>query len=93
MSDLQQFLDESRGRFEEELCELLRIPSVSADSTLRSEMRRAAQWLQAQLQKLGLPPRSSRQPDLPWSTRNRRPYPVLQPCWCTATTTSSRPIR
>lgn len=54
MSDLQQFLAESRERFEEELCELLRIPSVSADSTARSEMRRAAQWLETQFQKLGL---------------------------------------
>jgi len=54
MSDLLQFLDESRGRFEEELCELLRVPSVSADSTRRGDMRQAAQWLHAQFEGLGL---------------------------------------
>ncbi len=40
--------------FEEDLCELLRIPSVSADSAHRADVRRAAQWVAGQFQGLGL---------------------------------------
>jgi succinyl-diaminopimelate desuccinylase len=54
MPDLLEYLDAAAARFEEELCELLRIPSVSADSTRRDDMHRAARWLHGQLQSLGL---------------------------------------
>lgn len=53
MSSLKQFLDASRGEFEEELCELLRIRSVSADRQYRGELQRAAEWLLAQFRDLG----------------------------------------
>ena len=54
MSELEQYLDENGSRFEEQLCELLRIPSVSADSTRREDTRRAGQWVADELQRLGL---------------------------------------
>ena len=54
MADLPQYLDKEASRFEEELCELLRIPSVSADSNCREDMHRAAGWLHERFRSLGL---------------------------------------
>jgi succinyl-diaminopimelate desuccinylase len=54
MPDLPQYLEKEASRFEEELCELLRIPSVSADSNCRDDMHRAAGWLHERFQALGL---------------------------------------
>ena len=54
MPTIDQYLDQSRLRFEEELCQFLRIPSVSADSNCQADMDRAADWLVAELQRLGL---------------------------------------
>ncbi|MGD9648771.1 MAG: M20/M25/M40 family metallo-hydrolase, partial [Pirellulales bacterium] len=50
----QTYCDAHASRFEDELCELLRIESVSADSTRRDEVRKAAAWIASQFQKLGL---------------------------------------
>jgi succinyl-diaminopimelate desuccinylase len=55
MADLDQFLADNRDKFERDLCELLRIESVSADSTRRGEVRRAAQWVADQFRGLGFP--------------------------------------
>ncbi len=41
-------------RFEDELCDLLRIPSVSADSQHKADVRRAGQWVLKQFESLGL---------------------------------------
>jgi acetylornithine deacetylase/succinyl-diaminopimelate desuccinylase-like protein len=54
MPDLDQFLAENRDKFERDLCDLLRIESVSADSARRGEVRRAAQWIVDQFRGLGL---------------------------------------
>ncbi|MFW6170888.1 MAG: dipeptidase [Planctomycetota bacterium] len=54
MSNLDQYLEEHRERFEEELCELLRIPSVSTDGQHQAEVRQAGQWLCNQFQDIGL---------------------------------------
>ncbi len=51
---VEKYCEEHAGRFEDELCELLRIESVSADSTRRGEVRKAAAWVAGQFQKLGL---------------------------------------
>jgi acetylornithine deacetylase/succinyl-diaminopimelate desuccinylase-like protein len=48
------FLDQNGARFVEELKEFLRIASVSADPARRSEMRRAAEFVSAQLTQAGL---------------------------------------
>jgi succinyl-diaminopimelate desuccinylase len=53
MSSIDQYLATHQARFEEELCELLRIPSVSADPACRDQMRRAAEWIADQLRRLG----------------------------------------
>ncbi len=54
MTDLDQYLEENRDRFEQELCELLRIPSVSTDGLHLAEIRQAGQWVCDQLQGMGL---------------------------------------
>ena len=52
MSSIDQYLQSNAERFEDELCELLRIPSVSADPDRRGDMVRAAQWVVDQLRRL-----------------------------------------
>ncbi len=54
MSRLEAYLESHRDQFEEQLCELLRIPSISAGNAQRDALHRAAQWLQAQLTQIGL---------------------------------------
>ena len=53
MPSIDQYLTSERERFEEELCQWLRIPSVSADSSRREDMARAAEWVASQLRGLG----------------------------------------
>ncbi len=50
---LDEYLVSEAGRFEAELCELLRIPSVSADSRHKADVRQAGQWVASQLSGLG----------------------------------------
>jgi succinyl-diaminopimelate desuccinylase len=49
---LIEYLDAHRSEFEEDLCEFLRIPSVSAASEHRDDIRRAAQWVAGQFRRL-----------------------------------------
>lgn len=51
---LDHTLEELAGKFEADLCELLRIPSVSADSRHRADVRKAADWVAGQFRSLGL---------------------------------------
>jgi succinyl-diaminopimelate desuccinylase len=53
LSQLDAYLESHREAFEADLCELLTIPSVSADSRHRDDVRRAAQWVHAQFGQLG----------------------------------------
>ena len=54
MTTIDKFLREHASRFEAELCDFLRIPSVSAKSECRQEMVRAAEWLRRKFQSIGL---------------------------------------
>ncbi len=54
MADLDQYLNEQRADFEEQLCDLLRIASVSTDGLHQDEIRQAGQWVAGQLESLGL---------------------------------------
>ncbi len=49
-----QYIHEQGPRFEQELFELLRIPSVSAVSSHRPDIRRAAEWIAGQFRRLKL---------------------------------------
>jgi acetylornithine deacetylase/succinyl-diaminopimelate desuccinylase-like protein len=54
MEELDRYLAEHQARFEDELCQLLRIPSISADKTREADIRQAAQWVASQLRLVGL---------------------------------------
>lgn len=51
-SAIDQYLDTHAARFEDELCEFLRIPSVSAAPDCREEMHRAADWVADQFRRM-----------------------------------------
>ena len=54
INQVQSYLEENRDRFLEELKELLRIPSVSADSAYASDVRRAGEFVYENLKGIGL---------------------------------------
>jgi acetylornithine deacetylase/succinyl-diaminopimelate desuccinylase-like protein len=54
MNRALEYISSHRRTFENELAEFLRIPSVSADSRQRGEVRRAAEWMLAQFKRIGL---------------------------------------
>jgi acetylornithine deacetylase/succinyl-diaminopimelate desuccinylase-like protein len=54
MHDIEHYLSENAERFVAELRELLRIPSISADSKYRPQIREAAAWVRDRLAAAGL---------------------------------------
>ncbi len=54
-ADLERFLSDNDPRIHNELFEFLRIPSVSAKSDHNADTRRAAEWVKASLDKIGVP--------------------------------------
>src|SRR3954464_172261 len=54
-ADLKQFLSNNRARIETELFDFLRIPSVSAKSEHNGDTKRAAEWVKASLDGIGVP--------------------------------------
>ena len=53
--DLGDFLQKNDSRIHTELFEFLRIPSVSAKSDHNADTKRAAEWVKAALDKIGVP--------------------------------------
>ena len=53
MSRIDEYLAAQADRFEEELCDLLRIPSVSAQPAHQRDMQRAADWVVERFNRLG----------------------------------------
>jgi acetylornithine deacetylase/succinyl-diaminopimelate desuccinylase-like protein len=54
MNDIYTYIENHRQAFVDDLAELLRIASVSADSRHRTDIRRAADWLLVRFMQLGL---------------------------------------
>ncbi len=54
MQNIDQYLEQNRQRFEQELCQLLRIPSVSADSAHKADVAKAAEWVADQFRGMKL---------------------------------------
>jgi acetylornithine deacetylase/succinyl-diaminopimelate desuccinylase-like protein len=52
MPTLENYLESNASRFEDELCDFLRIASVSADPNRKGEMVKAAEWVAGQLRQL-----------------------------------------
>ena len=53
--DLNEYIDQKRDEHLNDLYELLRIPSVSAQSQHKPDIERAAQWVAERLRRAGLP--------------------------------------
>ncbi len=51
---LDEYLTSHAAEFETELCDFLRIPSVSADPTHKNDIETAAKWVDAKFRKMGL---------------------------------------
>ncbi|WP_020404360.1 dipeptidase [Gracilimonas tropica] len=54
MSTSQEYIDRNKDKFLNELFELLRIPSISTDSSKKDEIKKASQFLANQLKELEL---------------------------------------
>ena len=54
MSTVQKYIDENIDTFKEELFQLLRIESVSTDSSKKGEVKKAAKFLAGHLEEVGL---------------------------------------
>jgi succinyl-diaminopimelate desuccinylase len=54
LARIDQYLADHGAEFERQLCDLLRIASVSADSKHRADVRRAAEWVASQFRDIGL---------------------------------------
>ncbi|QDU07553.1 dipeptidase [Gimesia aquarii] len=54
VEQVRSYLEQHQDRFVKELTEFLKIPSVSADSTLNSETRRGAEFVLKQLEDAGI---------------------------------------
>ncbi len=54
MEAVQGYIQANRQRFLDELVEFLKIPSISADTKHKDDVLRAAQWLSAELTRIGL---------------------------------------
>ena len=53
MDKAKKYVEEHKEQFLNELFELLRIPSISAQSEHKPDMRRCAEWLAASLKRSG----------------------------------------
>src|SRR5690606_38131150 len=65
MKSVDAYLDTHHDQFQADLCELLRIPSVSADSRHQGYMHTAAEWVANQFRSLNLTTEIVRTPGHP----------------------------
>jgi len=54
MTAIDRYIESHRQAFVDDLSDLLRIPSVSADSRHAGDVRRAAEWMAARFEQMGL---------------------------------------
>lgn len=52
--EVSEYIEQNKDRFLEELIELLKIPSVSADSKFKGDVRKASEFVKEALQKAGV---------------------------------------
>jgi acetylornithine deacetylase/succinyl-diaminopimelate desuccinylase-like protein len=52
--DLLSFIDQNKSRYEDELKDFLRIPSISTSPEHKGEVRRCAEWVRDEMQRIGL---------------------------------------
>ncbi len=54
MNNIKNYIDDNKDRFLEELFELLRIPSISADPKHKNDIEKAAELLKVHFEKIGM---------------------------------------
>lgn len=54
MEAVQQYIQTNKQRFLDELLDFLRIPSISADTKYKGDVLKAADWLKAELTRIGM---------------------------------------
>ena len=54
MAELNEYLEQNADRFEQDLCEWLRMASVSTDPAFEPEIQKAASWLADKFKGIGL---------------------------------------
>ncbi|MEQ8210132.1 MAG: dipeptidase [Lacipirellulaceae bacterium] len=67
--------DQDQQRYQDDLCELLRIASISADPAYKDEVRKASQWLVERFEKLGLATETIETPGHPLVYAESPPVP------------------
>jgi acetylornithine deacetylase/succinyl-diaminopimelate desuccinylase-like protein len=82
-------IDQNRDRYVDELMELLRIPSISSLPLHTDDVRKAAQWLIEQADRLGFKGAMYETPGHPLVYAELCPYAGARRSWSTAITTSS----
>lgn len=65
MDKIIQYIDQNEKRYQDELFELLRIPSISANPANKDDIRRAAEWTRTKLASMGLDARLFETPGHP----------------------------
>ena len=93
MPEVDAYCDQHAQRFEQELFELLRIPSVSAMSAHKQDVRAAAEWVLGQFKALGFESDVVETAGHPIVLAESPKVPGAPPCWFTAITMYSRQIR
>ena len=53
MAAFESYLEENKNRFEQDLCDWLKIASISTDSAYKEQVREAANWLHQRIDALG----------------------------------------
>ncbi len=53
MATFESYLDDNKTRFEQDLCDWLKIASISTDSAYKEQVLQAAQWLHRRIDALG----------------------------------------
>ena len=54
MKNTQAYIQENKDRFLDELFELIRIPSISADPKYKGDMLNTAEWLKSKMESAGV---------------------------------------
>ncbi len=65
LKEIDDYLKANKEAFESQLCELLRIPSVSADSKFADDVHRAADWMADHFRQLGFTTQLDETPGFP----------------------------
>ena len=73
MSNAHEFATQNHERFKNEFLELLKIPSISTDMAFQDDVRKAAEWIAANMRRVGL--------EAELITMSEGPHPLVLGQW------------